>query len=142
MNARAMRVKRLRVASEVKLTTRERELSDARRLVEERDSQVEIGKQAIEDACAREEEVVTAEDLAMADAHRQALTRRVQLLREAAEQARVLLGEREVAAVEARKDEKRLEILQDGLEATDAARRTKLERKQADEHAARMGNRS
>lgn len=139
MTTRIVRVKRLVRAAESALVACERALVEARRALEAREERLSAVRAELEDSAARWLDASSSEDLAHASARRRTLARRIELEERAVEEAMARVRALEAAAIEARKDERRLELLVEGLEANEAARRKKAERKIGDEHAARMG---
>ncbi|MBS2012295.1 MAG: flagellar FliJ family protein [Deltaproteobacteria bacterium] len=139
MSARIVRVKRLISAASSTVTARERELAEAHRALEAREEVLASAEADLESSSARWLDAASSDDLAQASARRRTLARRIELERRAVEAARSKVRVCEDAALEARRDERRLELLVEGLEAGEATRRKKVEQKVGDEHAARMG---
>jgi hypothetical protein len=135
--ARTTRARKLLAVESSRVAARERDQAVARAVLEEQgaaEAAAEAEARAADTRWLDDESVV---ELALASAHRRALEGRV--LRAAAATARALaeVNAREAAAVAARIAERRFEILIEGFLRADALREQKVERRIADEHAAR-----
>lgn len=139
MNARIKRVKRLVDAAESARNARERSLVEARRLLEAQTETLARAQAELDAGAEQWLEAQSSDELAQASARRRTLARYVEIQARKTDEAKGEVQVVEQAAVEARRDERRLEILVEGLEAGEAARRKKADQKIGDEHAARMG---
>jgi hypothetical protein len=135
--ARTTRARKLLAVETSRVAVRERDLAVARAVLEEHRAAEAAAEAGARAAHPRWLDVESADELAQASAHRRALAGRV--LRAAAATARALaeVNAREAAAVAARIAERRFEILIEGFLRADALREQKVERRIADEHAAR-----
>jgi len=140
VSARARRARKLLAVATARVGTRERELLDARRVVEEREQDEARARSALADAFARELDVATADELAYASAHQRTLALRIARAAALVSAARGELAAREQALVEARRDERRMEILVEGIERAVATKAEKAERRVMDEHASRRAS--
>ncbi len=141
MSARTNRVKKLLAVEASRAETKERELADARRLLDQREAERAAREAAFADACERWLDVVSVEELEQASARRTTLNAHLERARFAVASAKSELAKREAAAIAARTAERRMEILLEGFAAADAQKAVKAERKSADEHAARSNSR-
>jgi len=137
VSARLTRARRLLAVEATRVKLREREVVAARRELEERERAA--ATLASEAAAAAERMMAAANTGEMSDAHAHARTleRRAQRASLAVSDARHEVAARESAAVDARTDERKMEVLAEGFEAADAARARRAERKISDEHASR-----
>jgi len=139
---RLLRVQRLLAVEVKRVATAEQELAAARRQASLRQAALQSAEDALTTAYTRWLDVVSADELAQASAHRCALQARITTARVAMAEADAEVGARQVAVVVARTAERRMEILIEGLERAQAARAGKAERRLADEHASRMSGRT
>jgi flagellar biosynthesis chaperone FliJ len=135
--ARTRRARKLLAVEASRVAERERELAMARRELEACEV---ASRSAADEARAADDawlEVSSAEDLARASARRRTLETR--LVQRGLEVSRAAAAVRacEERLVAARIAERRFEILIEGFERVELARERKVERKAADEHAAR-----
>lgn len=135
--ARTLRAERLLAAERRRLAERERELADARRELEAREGALAFAASEERAAETRWLEVSSVEELEQASSFRCALAARVVQAREGVARAASVVREKEAAAIAVRVAERRFEVLIEGFTAVAAAHARKLERKAADEHAAR-----
>ena len=132
-------MKRLALAAESARNARERTLVEARRELDARAETLARAQAELDAGAARWLEAESSAELEHASARRRTLARHVEIEASKTDEAKGRVQVVEQAAVEARRDERRLEILVEGLEAGEATRRKKAEQKIGDEHAARMG---
>jgi len=135
--ARTARARKLLAVETSRVAARERELAEARRALEEHQAAEARAEAAARAADTRWLEVESAEELAQASAHRRSLETRVARAAQATARAAADVCAKELAAIAARIAERRFEILIEGFVRADTAREQKVERRAADEHAAR-----
>jgi flagellar biosynthesis chaperone FliJ len=137
MSARRQRIARILTVERNRVTVKERELVEARRLLETATAGVGKAKENFAAACDRWLDEVSIAVLEDASDHRQTLLGRIQRAEAQEASAREVLRARERALVEARIAERRIELLLEGIDKADDVRERKAERRAADEHAAR-----
>lgn len=137
MSARTARARKLLAVESSRVAAREHDLALARRALEEKEAAAHQAASAALDAHSRWLDVCSTSDLQEASARRQALEAQSARAADAVQQAAAVVRAREADAVAARIAERRFEILIEGFLRADAAREQKIERRNADEHAAR-----
>ena len=120
-----------------RVAARERDLADARRALEAREAVASAAESEARAADGRWLDLVAADDLGQASAHRHALATKVLRATASVATAAGEVRTKELAAVDARMAERRFEILIEGFVRADVAHEQKLERRTSDEHAAR-----
>jgi flagellar biosynthesis chaperone FliJ len=135
--ARTKRARKLLAVETSRVVKREGELAAARRALEEREQAATEAEAAARTADTAWLEVSSTEELAQASARRRSLEARLVQRTHDVALAKVEVLRREEALVAARISERRFEILIEGFEQAAATRERKIERKAADEHAAR-----
>lgn len=135
--ARIARARKLLAVETSRVAARERELADARRALEAREMAVTAFESEARAADGRWLDLDAADDLGQASAHRHGLATKLVHAKAAVVLAVAEVRAREGAAVDARIAERRFEILIEGFLRAEAAREQKVERRIADEHAAR-----
>lgn len=135
--ARTARARKLLAVETSRVAARERELAEARRALEEHQAAEARAEAEARAADTRWLDVESADELAQASAHRRSLEARVVRAAEATARVADDVRAKELAAISARIAERRFEILIEGFVRTDRAREQKVERRAADEHAAR-----
>lgn len=141
MTARAHRLRRLQAIGHRIVVERERDLAEAERALDDARRALDAAEAALVAADARETLTADAAELAFASDHRRTLLVRVSHAARGVTRAEQRVRDARAVLVEARVDEKRFEVLADGLDARRAAAHAKAERRGADEHAARMHGR-
>jgi flagellar biosynthesis chaperone FliJ len=135
--ARTRRARKLLAVETSRVAKREGELAAARRALEEREQAATEAEAAARAADTAWLDVSSTEELAQASARRRSLEARLVQRSHDVALAKVEVMRREEALVAARISERRFEILIEGFEQAAATRERKVERKDADEHAAR-----
>jgi flagellar biosynthesis chaperone FliJ len=135
--ARTKRARKLLAVETSRVAKREGELAAARRALEEREQAATEAEAAARAADTAWLEVSSTEELAQASARRRHLEARLVQRSHDVALAKVEVLRREEALVAARISERRFEILIEGFEQAATTRERKIERKAADEHAAR-----
>jgi flagellar biosynthesis chaperone FliJ len=135
--ARTKRARKLLAVETSRVVKREGELAAARRALEEREHAAAEAEAAARAADTAWLEVSSTEELAQASARRRSLEARLVQRTHDVSLAKVEVMRREEVLVAARISERRFEILIEGFEQAAATRERKIERKEADEHAAR-----
>jgi len=137
VSARTKRLERLVRVEHDRVAAKERELGEARSALAAADAATARAAGALEMGLARWADAETAADLADVSAHRESLRLRLAAARADAEAARREVASREKALVAARVSERRIEVLIETAQRNEAAREARLERRAADERAAR-----
>jgi colicin import membrane protein len=135
--ARTARARKLLAVETARVAACERDLAVARRALEEREAAAARAEADARAADSRWLDAVSVDDLAQASAHRRALEARLVQAKQAMARAATEVRARELEAIAARIAERRFEILIEGFVRADEAREDKVERRTADEHAAR-----
>lgn len=135
--ARIARARKLLAVETSRVAAREAELAAARRVLEDLQASVVRAEAEARAGDTRWLEADSADDLARASAHRRSLEARVVRATIAVTHAVADVKTKEAAAIAARIAERRFEILIEGFVRADSAREQKIERRAADEHAAR-----
>ncbi len=138
MRLRLERARRLLAVEVKRVAAAERALAMSRQRHAERRAAAVRAEEVVTAAYDQWLDVVSAEELAQASAHRSVLHARVAAARAALAHAEDDVRAHEVALVAARTAERRMEILIEGFERALAARESKTERRLADEHGSRM----
>lgn len=140
--ARTARARKLLAVETSRVAARERDLALARRALEELERASARAEADARAGDTRWLEAASAADLQQASAHRRVLEARLGRAAQAVARAAAEVRAREAEAIAARIAERRFEILIEGFVRADAAREQKVERRAADEHAARRRNAS